>query len=139
MSGKSRGKIPQHSHQNQIVRQSIETRWNYPAPPPHLLNQYKEIDPRFADQFLLSWQSESAHRQQMEKSMIENESKKIAIHEYDVKVSHRTDTIALVLSFIIILICVGIAFYGIYLSQPIAAISGFVAALALFWTRSKSK
>lgn len=138
MSGKSKNRS-----QHQVMQQrttSVEQHvWNYPAPPPHILEQYRQSDPRFADQFLSEWKSEADHRRAMESESLAQRALEVKSKDNDIRSAHRFDMASLVLSFILILVLLAATIWFAFQGQPIQAIGGLVGTLALFYYKKQKK
>ena len=58
-----------------VVVQAIKEEFSGPIPPPDLIEKYERIIPGSADRIMTMAEKQAAHRQAMEKKMIESESR----------------------------------------------------------------
>ena len=58
-----------------VVMQAIKEEFSGPIPPPDIIEKYERIIPGSADTIITMAEKQAAHRQAMEKKMIESESR----------------------------------------------------------------
>lgn len=58
-----------------VVMQAIKEEFSGPIPPPDIIEKYERIIPGSADRIITMAEKQAAHRQAMEKKMIESESR----------------------------------------------------------------
>jgi uncharacterized membrane protein len=131
MANKNRHVVTQTSVQ--------QVSWNFPVPPPDLLEKYRSTDPRIAEQFLDEWKSEAEHRRRCETEVLAIKQLELKLQEAEGKRDHRLDLLSLSFSFLIILSLVGVSLYLVINGTPLAAIPPFLVALGLFFFKRKKE
>ncbi|MBL7545608.1 MAG: hypothetical protein JNL11_17445 [Bdellovibrionaceae bacterium] len=130
MSSKSRQKQITH-------RQETNVTWNYPVPPPHLLEQYKNTSPEIIDTFLKEWKLEAEHRRKCDEQIISQKNLELSNQEIDIKETHKNNRIAMLLAFSTIIFLVIVSVVLLFYGHKIEALTAFIATLALFWFNKK--
>lgn len=89
----------------------MEAAWAGPLPPPAILDQFNHVTPNGAERIFQQWESETAHRQAMERT--------------DLKWSIFEAVFGKVLAFLFVIAAFGLAGYAAYLGAE--WLSGFLA------------
>ena len=75
MTKKSLQNIPEKKPNNLAVR-ATSISYQSPIPPPEIIAHYEAIQPGFAERIMKAFEKQSAHRQNLEKIVIEADIKK---------------------------------------------------------------
>lgn len=62
-------------HVKQYVAEIVKSEFSGPIPPPNIIKGYEEVLPGAADRIIAMAEKQSSHRQEMEKTMVEAESR----------------------------------------------------------------
>ncbi|MGD8847202.1 MAG: DUF2335 domain-containing protein [Desulfobacteraceae bacterium] len=102
-----------------------------PIPPPQMFLEYKNADPRIADQFLAQWSKEMDHRHELDK-------KRIAVQEEHNKQvfaeRKRGQTCATIICFAAFIVAVILGFLGHALTAGVIGGTSLVAIVTTFIT-----
>jgi len=102
-----------------------------PLPPPALLRQYDEIHPGFADRIIAGWEAETAHRHELERTVV---SAEIEAQKHIPKEIKRGQVLAFVLSLFFLATGAFLAYCDKQVSGTILGSTGFLGVIASFLT-----
>jgi uncharacterized membrane protein len=101
---------------NVAISKVETTSFQGPLPPPQILSQYDQIVPGSAERIISQWESQSRHRQELEKKVIDS----------DIKQSRYGAT----LGFIVAIFTIGAGAFLAYIGQPTEGFAAIITALA---------
>lgn len=67
--------LPSLAHYEETQVQIEQWQFQTPLLPPAVLRQYQELIPDFSDRYMKGWESQTAHRQALERTVVETQAK----------------------------------------------------------------